>query len=73
MTSVFELPLTVGLNVALWPPVSDALVGDKLMLTLTGGAVGCNITGTDALLVGSAALEAVSVIVSCDVILAGAV
>ena len=73
MTFVFEAPLTVGLNVVLWPPVSDALLGDKLMLTATGGAVGCNITGTEAVLVGSAALEAVSMIVSCDVILAGAV
>jgi hypothetical protein len=43
------------------------------MLTVTGGALGCNITATDAVLVGSAALEAVSMIVSCDVILAGAV
>jgi hypothetical protein len=73
VTSVFEVPLTVGVNVVLWPPVSDALLGDKLMLTVTGGALGCNITATDAVLVGSAALDAVSVIVSCDVILAGAV
>jgi hypothetical protein len=73
MTPVFEVPLTAGLNVVLWPPVSDALLGDKLMLTVTGGALGCNITATDAVLVGSAALDAVSVIVSCDVILAGAV
>jgi hypothetical protein len=52
--------------------VSDALLGDKLMLTVTGGALGCNITETDAVLVGSAALVAVIVIVCWLEMTAGA-
>jgi hypothetical protein len=63
VTAVFEVPLTVGVNVALWPPVSDALVGDRVRFTVSGGAGGCNITETDAVLVGSATLVAVTVTV----------
>ena len=71
MTPVFEVPLTVGVNVVLWPPLSDALAGDKLMLT--GVAAGCSVRETVAMSVGSAALMAVRTTVCVDVILAGAV
>jgi hypothetical protein len=73
VTAVFKVPLTVGVKVVLWPAVSDALVGETLTFTTSDGAVGCNITETDAVLLGSAELAAVTVIVSCDVTLAGAV
>jgi hypothetical protein len=79
VTAVFEVPLTVGVNVALWPPVRDALPGDKLRLTVAGGggvtglATGCRIKEADALLPGFAALVAITVTVSSDVMLAGAV
>jgi hypothetical protein len=63
VTAVFEVPLTVGVNVELWPPVSDALAGDTLTFTTSDGAVGCNITETDAVLLGSAELVAVTVTV----------
>ena len=76
VTAWFEVPLTVGTNVALWPPVSDAVPGDKLTLTTAGGEAGadtgCNIKGTDALTLGSAELTAVNVTVCFDVVLAGA-
>jgi len=73
VTAVFEVPLTVGVKVALWPPSSDVPPGDRVMLTVCGGAAGCNMSETEAVLPGSAALAAVSWIVSCEGILAGAV
>jgi len=33
VTEVFELPATVGVNVALCPALSDAVVGDKVRVT----------------------------------------
>jgi hypothetical protein len=77
VTAVFEVPLTVGVNVALWPPVREALPGDKLRLTVGvgagGAALGCRIREADALLAGSTALVAINVTVSSDVMLLGAV
>lgn len=76
MTEVFELPVTVGVKVAVWPPFRDALPGDKLRLTVcagTGLATGFNVSETVAYLVGSAWLVAFNTTVSCVVTLAGAV
>jgi len=76
VTFVFEVPLTVGVKVALWPPVSDALPGDKVRLTAGGVAelpTGSNTRETVAVWAGSAALAAVSNIVSGEVMLEGAV
>ncbi len=72
VTDVFEVPLTVGVKLALWPPVSDTLPGDKLMPT-GGGALACNVTDAVAVWVGSAALVAVTATVCCVATLAGAV
>jgi hypothetical protein len=78
VTSVFEVPLTVGVKVVLWPPFSDTPDGNKLRLTVcTGGEAGletgCNVRETVALLLGSAALLAVINMVSWEVMLEGAV
>lgn len=73
---MFELPLTVGVNVVLWPPFSDALPGDRLRLTdcaTVGVATGFNTSETVAVLLEFARLVAVNVTVSCEVMLAGAV
>ena len=74
---MFDVPVTVGVKAALWPPVSDAFPGTKLRLTVWVGGVrfvtGSNNTGSDAVLVGSAWLTAITVIVSSEVTLAGAV
>ena len=77
VTAVFELPVTAGRKVAFWPPMSDALPGDKLTLTdpdpVPGLLDGINSKGTDAVSRGSATLLAVTVIASFVGILAGAV
>jgi hypothetical protein len=52
---VFEVPVTVGVKPALWPPLKDALLGDKVIPIaggVTGFAVGCSVRATDALLFG---------------------
>ena len=69
---MFEFPLTVAVKVALWPPWSDALPGDKPMLTFEGGG-GVRVTVAVAVLVGSATLDAVTVTVCWLDIVAGAV
>jgi hypothetical protein len=71
-TAVFEVPLTVAVKVALWPPWIDAVLGDKLRLTVEGG-VAVRVTLAVAVLVGSATLDAVMVTVSRLVTVAGAV
>jgi hypothetical protein len=77
VTAEFEVPLTVGVNVAVLPPVSVALPGERLILTVGGGAAGletgCKITGVLATSLGSAALIADTVTVCCALRLAGAV
>src|SRR5580658_779040 len=77
VTAVFELPVTAGRKVAFWPPMSDALPGDKLTLTdpdpVPGLLGGINSKGTDAVSSGSATLVAVTLIVSWVAMLAGAV
>jgi uncharacterized membrane protein len=60
ITAVFEVPLMVGVKVALWLGFNDTLPGDRLMLT-GGGAFGVNTMEDTAVLVGSAWLMAVSV------------
>jgi hypothetical protein len=76
-TALFELPVTAVRKVAFWPPMSDALAGDKLTLTdpdpVPGLLGGINSKGTDAVSRGSATLLAVTVMVSWVAILAGAV
>ena len=72
VTAVFEVPLTVAVKVALWPPWSDAVLGDKLRLT-TGGGVAVRVTMAVALLVGSATLDAIIVTVCWLEMVAGAV
>ena len=62
----------MAVKVALWPPWSDALVGDKLRLTVEGG-VAVRVTVAVAVLVGSATLDAVIVTVCWLEIVAGAV
>jgi hypothetical protein len=57
VTAAFELPLTSGVKVALWPPSSSALAGDKLRLTEVRVMVAV------AVLVGSSTLATVSVTV----------
>jgi hypothetical protein len=57
VTVAFELPLTSGVKVALWPPSSSALPGDKLRLTEVRVMVAV------AVLVGSSTLATVSVTV----------
>ena len=71
LTAVFEVPLTVAVKVVLWPPLSDAFPGDKLIVTF--GARGCSVMEAVALWVGSAALTALSMTVCGDVIVTGAV
>jgi hypothetical protein len=66
VTVVFEVPVTVGVKVALWPPLSDADVGP------TVNKIACNDTAALALLVESATLFAVIVTVSELLIVAGA-
>jgi hypothetical protein len=67
VTAVFEVPVTVGLKVALWPPVRDADDGPSV------NPISCNETVALALLVESATLFAVIVTVSELLIVAGAV
>ena len=63
---MFEVPVTVGVNVLLSPPIITALPGDKLMLTVCCEEAGCNVTATVALWVGSATLVAVTRTSCCD-------
>jgi hypothetical protein len=75
---VFEVPLTVGAKVAVWPPMSDTLLGDNPILTVgvglvTGFPAGFSTSAADAVFVESAWLVAVSVIVCCDETFVGAV
>jgi hypothetical protein len=67
VTAVFEVPVTVGLKVALWPPVSDADDGP------TVNPITCNDTVALAVLVESATLVAMIVTVSELLIVVGAV
>jgi hypothetical protein len=67
-----EFPLTVAVKVALWPPWSDALRGDKPTLTAEVG-VAVRVTVAVAVLVGSATLDAVTVTVCWLGMVAGAV
>ena len=55
------VPATAGVNVALWPPFSDAVPGDKVRLTAGGGAEweeGSKTTASLAVLLGSDTLVA---------------
>ena len=52
VTAVVDVPLTVAVKVALWPPMSDAFPGDRLMAT------GVSIIMPAAIFVESAALVA---------------
>ncbi len=70
---MFEVPVTVGTNVLLSPPISATLPGDKLTLTVCCEEAGCNVTATVALWVGSATLVAVTRTNCCDGMEAGAV
>jgi hypothetical protein len=72
VTAVFEFPLTVAVKVALWPPWIDAVLGDKLSLTVEGG-VAVRVTMAVAVLVGSATLDAIIVTLSRLEIVEGAV
>jgi len=76
VTPVFGLPLTVGVKVALWPPVSDAVPGSNVRL-MAGGvaewAAGCSVTRAVADLVESTTLVAVIVTVCELLMVAGAV
>jgi hypothetical protein len=67
VTAVFAAPVTVGVNVALWPPVSELVPGDKLMAT------GIRLMVAVAVIAEFATLDAVSVIVWRLAIEAGAV
>ena len=67
VTAVNEVPVTVGVNVALWPPASDVVPGDKLTPTGIKSMVAV------AVLLGSTALAAVSVTVCALAIVAGTV
>jgi hypothetical protein len=71
--AVFEFPLTLPVKVALWPPWSETVLGDKLRLTVAGAAVAVRVTMALAILVGSATLEAVMVTVCWLEMLPGAV
>jgi hypothetical protein len=72
VTAVFEFPLTVAVKVVLWPPWIEAVLGDKLRLTVEGG-VAVRVTMAVAVLVGSATLDAVIVTVFRLETVAGAV
>jgi hypothetical protein len=72
VTAVFEFPLTVAVKLALWPPSSAAVLGDKLRLTAAGG-VAISVAMAVAVLVGSATLDAIIVTVWRLEIVAGAV
>ena len=67
MTLALLEPLTVAFSVVDCPPVSEAAVGETV--TATGAKVTLALT----VLVGSAALAAVTVTVCADAIVAGAV
>ena len=67
VTAVFEVPLTKGVKVAVWPPVSDALPGETLRLA------DVSLMLAVAVLVESTTLAAVSVTVCELLIEAGAV
>jgi hypothetical protein len=71
-TAVFEFPFMVAVKVALWPPWSDAVLGDKPRLTVKGN-VAVRVTAAVAVLVGSATLDAVIVTVWRLEMVAGAV
>jgi hypothetical protein len=73
VTAVFEVPLTVALKVALWPPSTDTLAGDRLILTVCGGGVATRVMEAAALLVVFAMLTAVTTTACCEGTLAGAV
>ena len=66
-TPVLLDPLTVAISVADCPPVSDAVAGDTVMET------GTRVILALTVLVGSAALAAVTVTVCAEAMLAGAV
>ena len=73
VTAVLEVPLTVAVKVALWPPLSDTLPGDRLRLTACGGGLASSVTEATALLLASARLTAVTTTACCEGTLAGAV
>jgi hypothetical protein len=62
LTPVLEFPLTLAVKLALWPPSSVAVLGDKLRLTGEEG-VAVRATMAIAILVGSATLDATIVTV----------
>jgi hypothetical protein len=62
-TVVLVDPFTVGVKVALWPPVSDAVPGERVRLTVVVGAVGISVTKEVADLVESTTLAAMMVTV----------
>ena len=75
VAALFEVPVIKVKKVALWLAWSEAVPGDKLMLTTGGGGafgLGCNVKETDPLLLGSATLTAVSTISCGDEMAAGA-
>jgi hypothetical protein len=73
VTAVFDVPLTVALKVALWPPSSDTLAGDRLRLTDCGGGLASRVIEATALLVVFAMLTAVTTTACCEGTLVGAV
>ncbi len=69
---MFEVPLTVAVKVALWPPWRDALPGDKLTLTVGDGegadsetAFPSNTVAVAVLLVSTALVAEIVTCVSC--------
>jgi hypothetical protein len=70
---VFEVPLTVGVNVVLLPSLSDALLGVKLTVTTGGVEGGIRVTVEFADFVESATLVAVTVTVCWLAMVEGAV
>ena len=78
VTAVFVAPLTDAVNCCDWPAVSDAVVGDTLRETVEVGggvedAASPRFTAALTVLVGSAALVAITVTVCAVLIVAGAV
>jgi hypothetical protein len=84
VTAVFEVPVTVAVKVALWPPFKEALPGDNAtpvvdVTTFDPGAgveglsSGFKVSETAADLVGSATLVAVITTTCCPLIELGAV